>query len=402
MKPMQGCALFGATRAVTGIKDAFILQHSVVGCQWGTVNFQTRINPLQVHQASTVVYEENVILGGDQLLVKALKESEELYPNFPLTIVISGCVPNMIGDDVEGVLKETDYSKRVLHLNAPGYAANEAEARNMALAKLFELVKPPKERLSRSINIIGLAYDDPYSLNDLAYLKKLLAPEVKINCALHNCTVQQLEGLAEAELNIVFGYGQGLAQKLEKSYGQSYVELPYPYGVQGLIDFLVRIGKELKVDFSSKIKAIEEEATELVEKSAAYLANIYQLPVAIVGDRAHLPGLESFVVNELGMELVLALDTNEGDQQELERQLEEKQPVLLWGSSFEAKLARDRQLPLVRYGYPVFDEICLGKQTLLGAEGTAYLLEKIINTALQQSYKEDGTCAGLNKGETRP
>lgn len=36
MKPLSSCALFGAVRALAGIKDALILQHSVVGCQWGS------------------------------------------------------------------------------------------------------------------------------------------------------------------------------------------------------------------------------------------------------------------------------------------------------------------------------------------------------------------------------
>ena len=37
MKPLSSCALFGAVRALGGIKDALILQHSVVGCQWGSL-----------------------------------------------------------------------------------------------------------------------------------------------------------------------------------------------------------------------------------------------------------------------------------------------------------------------------------------------------------------------------
>ena len=35
MKPLSSCALFGAVRALAGIKDALILQHSVGRCRVG-------------------------------------------------------------------------------------------------------------------------------------------------------------------------------------------------------------------------------------------------------------------------------------------------------------------------------------------------------------------------------
>lgn len=31
MKPLSSCALFGAARALAGVRDALVLQHSVVG-----------------------------------------------------------------------------------------------------------------------------------------------------------------------------------------------------------------------------------------------------------------------------------------------------------------------------------------------------------------------------------
>ena len=52
MKPLSSCALFGAVRALGGIKDALILQHSVVGCQWGSLAFRYAGKPYDVRQAS--------------------------------------------------------------------------------------------------------------------------------------------------------------------------------------------------------------------------------------------------------------------------------------------------------------------------------------------------------------
>ena len=55
MKPLSSCALFGAVRALAGIKDALILQHSVVGCQWGSLTFRYAGKTYDVRQAADVI-----------------------------------------------------------------------------------------------------------------------------------------------------------------------------------------------------------------------------------------------------------------------------------------------------------------------------------------------------------
>ena len=50
-------------RALAGIKDALILQHSVVGCQWGSLTFRYAGKPYDVRQASDVIYDEDVVNG---------------------------------------------------------------------------------------------------------------------------------------------------------------------------------------------------------------------------------------------------------------------------------------------------------------------------------------------------
>ena len=106
MKPLSSCALFGAVRALSGIRDALLLQHSVVGCQWGSLAFRYAGKPYNVRQASSVIYNEDVVRGGEKVLRTALQEAEQVFPQCGAVFVVSGCVPNMIGDDVEGVLAD--------------------------------------------------------------------------------------------------------------------------------------------------------------------------------------------------------------------------------------------------------------------------------------------------------
>lgn len=395
MKPLSSCALFGATRVIAGIRDALALQHSVVGCQWGSLAFSYAGRPYNVRQASSVVYNEDVVNGGEKVLRKALQEAEHNFPQCKAVFVISGCVPNMIGDDVEGILTDFISSQKLLAVRAPGYAGNIDSGVEASYLAFLSLMQQSEQQIMNAVNILGIMPDDPYAENDLHELRKVLGSKVQINCAMQECSLAEIEKMPQAALNICFGYGEPLAKKMQERFGVPYIKCSYPYGIVGLQNFLRQLGAVLHVDFAAEITELEAAAQKLAYRSADYLTNLYQLPVAVATDKAHVTGLKKFLSAELGMQVVLAEDTAEFSLDKMEQAVPEKQPVLLCGSSFLKQLADTRQIPLVRLAYPSFDEICLTDSTVVGARGAALLIEKIINAALQQNYKQEGLYSGL-------
>lgn len=390
MKPLSSCALFGATRALAGIRDGLILQHSVVGCQWGSLAFRYAGKPYNVRQASDVMYNEDIINGGEQVLRKALQEAEQVFPQCGAVFVVSGCVPNMIGDDVEGILASVASRLRLVHIKAPGYAGNIDSGVEAAYLALLPLMKASEAKLPQSINFLGIMNDDPYADNDLAELRKILGSKVRVNCALQSCTLKDIAAMPQAELNVCFGYGEALAKNMQERFGVPYIKCAYPYGAAGLQIFLRQLGAALQLDFTAEIDAAETAAKSLAYRCADYLTNIYQLPVAIATDKAHLAGLHNFFKDELGMRVVIAEDTANFSLDAMEIAAKKFAPVLLCGSSFLKPLADALEVPLVRTAYPAFDKICFSDTTLLGARGAAVLIEEIINGALQQNYKPGG------------
>ena len=397
MKPLTSCAFFGANRVLAGIRDALIIQHSVIGCHWGTLALSYNSCPNNVRQASTVVYNENVIEGGNELLEKALREAEELYGHMEAVFIISGCVPNMIGDNVDGVIKAFPSKRPLAHVAAPGYSGHMEEGMLKAYKSLLPFIGKGSRSSLPTVNIMGLMADDPYVKEDMAALKRLLAGKVAIGCCLHSCTMEELGQMASADLNISFGTGVALAQELEKAQGMAYWQAEYPYGIGGLKSFLRELGKRLEVDFTEEIAALEEAGKGLASSCADYLVNLYQLPVALLGDRAHLQGMKSFLTKELGMVVVIEELIENADLNKIAQAIEEKGPVLLCGSSFMRELAKKKSIPLLPYIYPLFHRINLTSVGLVGAEGTAHLLEQLINSALEQEYKEEGLYAGLRE-----
>lgn len=389
MKAMAGCALFGAVKVLSGIKDAYILQHSVVGCNFGTINFRNIHRSYAVKQASTVVYDSEVVYGGHELLIKGIKAVDKRFTNIRAIFVVSGCVPNMIGDDVEMAFNSVDVNKQLVHVKVPGYQGNINSGTEQALLKLGEFVKDAKRTEIPSVNIIGITADDPYAEQDVAELKRLFGDKVVINCCLADTTIDEISYMSAAHLNIVFGNGVGLAKMLHDKYDIPYIECVYPIGIQGMIAFLDEVGSNLNVDFSSECEELFVYGQQLVRKTSHYLSVLYQQSVALVGDKLHLQGMKNFLQDELGMDVVICMDVAEGDERELQTELDSKNAAILLGTGLQRKLATDNEIPFVGYCYPLQDQVCL-TNGLIGANGTAHVLEMLINSVLQQRYKTKG------------
>ena len=177
MKPLSSCALFGATRALRGIRDAVIVQHSVIGCQWGSLVFGYADKSYAINQASTVVYEDEVINGGEKQLIKALGQVKNLFPQQEAVFIVSGCVPNLIGDDVQGAVLQSGIPNAV-HVAAPGYRGNIDTGVENAYLALYDLIQEPVKK-GKSINIFGIMYDDAFADNDIKTLEKILNPKLQ-------------------------------------------------------------------------------------------------------------------------------------------------------------------------------------------------------------------------------
>lgn len=397
MKALTSCALFGATRVFAGISDALVLQHSVAGCNYGTLSFRYPSRMGNVRQASTIVYEENVIRGGAEILAKGLREADELYDNIKTVFVISGCVPNMIGDDVEGVIANNPISKQVVHVNAPGYGGTMEDGAEAALLTLASLVKPFEKSKKPSVNIFGIFPDDPEAMGDILNIAEVFGNKVAINFNTCSSSMSDVESLSVAHLNVCLNSGEDLAKALHRKFGTEYICCDYPYGINGMVEFLSLVGHKLGVDFTDEIEKLNSQGIELARRAVDYLENIYQLPAMLVVDKVRFSGLKRFLSEELGMYIGFAKTNDQTDVNEVKQELEKSVPALICASSFVGDLAREYSIPLIRITYPVIDEVSINYTGFLGARGTANFIEKIINASLQMEYKKNSLFPEIRK-----
>jgi len=371
---MDGGRFFGAFRACSGIKDAVVLNHVPVGCNWGTGMFKTISNQPDVRHACTVMHEKEIIFGGEVALKKALKRADRHY-DAPLLIVISGDVPNIIGDDVSAVIDSVSLQKEVICVEAAGYKGFMRDGYEEALVQLSDRMKHV-EQTKNSINLIGFCPDDFKASADIMEMKRLMSEVgVKLNCVISSCYWDEFVNAPRAEVNVVLGQGEKLAMLMKKRFGLPYFKADYPYGLEGTKKLLDAICDRLGNGHDTEINL------EPFERIYLYLHELYGTPISVIGD-FHAVSMACFLKGELGFEIE-ALFNVEDDYHAFEDAVKSSNSMILFGSSFERRLAQELNIPLLRYVYPVFDQISIFDQApYAGFRGAVFLTETILNAVM--------------------
>ena len=373
---MDGGRFFGAFRACSGITDAVVLNHVPVGCNWGVGMFNNISSQPDIRHACTVVHEREIVFGGEEALKRALRLADKTY-DAPLLVVISGDVPSIIGDDVQSVIDSLSLKKDVLWLEAAGYKGSMRNGYEDALLKLGSLMKECNVK-KRSVNLIGLCPDDFKVHADLKEIKRIIeALGIGVNSTISMCSLEEFCAAPAAELNVVMGQGAKLAKYMKNEFGVPYIEVDYPYGLEGSMKFTEALCGNLGVEYGGE-KYLDLEP---FERTYLYLHEMYGTSVSVTGDFRCNP-MADFLERELGFEIEVK-SCFEEDRSSFEESVRNSNTMMLFGSSFERGLARELQIPLMRFVYPVFDQVCMCDYApYAGFRGAAYLTESIINSVM--------------------
>ena len=374
---MDGGKFFGAFRACSGIKDAIVINHVPIGCDWGVSIFKNASNHREMRKhACTVLDERDVVFGGEDKLKKALKRADMLYDT-PLLIVLAGDVPSIIGDDIDSVIKSASIDKEVIWMEAAGFKGTMREGYEDALLCMAKLMRE-RNTCKGSINIIGLCRDDYKFDADIKEIKQLINDAgIKINCIMSSCSVDELKNAPAAELNVVVGQGIKLAKFMKNEFSIPYVEVNYPYGLEGTGRFVSTICENLGKEYESHQTA----NLKPFEMMYLYMQELYATPVSIIGDM-HAKSMSDFLEEELGFDIRVR-SSFEDNYHEFEKKVRESDTSIIFGSSFERNIAKEMKIPLIRFNYPVFDQICAYDDApFAGFKGAVCLTETIVNTVM--------------------
>ena len=354
--------LFGAYRMAVAFKDCVTVIHGPVGCHFGPNFIEIASNNTLFNAYSSAIRDRSVIYGGIQNLKRTINTIRKYYKGKKV-IVLSAHVPSIIGDDLSGI--DADICIDCGSFEPMWYGMEKF------LEELWELIEKKgegkREQAERKnlVNLIGFQRDVVCAEEDLAELKYILrACGVDVNVIPEE--MRRLGGAKHANLNVVFGYGVRLAEKMRREYGIPYIVAEYPYGYEGIRRFVAKIGEYCEISE----RALEKVFNEIMQKLRYYrnyLHLFYELPVFIAGDLPRVSGISKFLTDELGVDVECSyikcksianydvesaelVYDNDAFAQKLSVETEFEGCFVLFGTDEERKILRDT----IVFAFPSF------------------------------------------------
>ncbi len=324
------CLLLPALAMLNSLPDNVVLLHGALGCgscshsQNANVRMGSNVRTGKAKDAiwlSTAMDETDVISGGEEKLEQAIREADRRYRPSTITVV-SGCVPGIIGDDIDGVVSrvQLEVSARLLPVHCEGFktriwataydAVYHAIGRNLlekeqARGQVIsdESGEALREQLGkRTVNLMNVSSMGRVDEVELERLIKALGLEVNVFPVFSH--PDSFVKATEAALSIstcpthddyILGY-------LHERFGVPYVLKHMPIGIENTSLWL----RDIAAFFGA-----EQQAERLIAAEEAELKNALEpFKRIFAGKRAFISAGEfralatARLLEELGFEIV--------------------------------------------------------------------------------------------------
>jgi nitrogenase molybdenum-iron protein beta chain len=277
---------------------------TVGGGYWGTTLTDGRATP------STNIVEREVIFGGEERLAEQIAATLEVI-DADLYAVITGCMTDIIGDDVRAVVGEFQrQGKPVIVAETGGFKGESNVGADFiweAIISQYVAKGLPKD--PKRVNLFGFVpAQDVFWRGNLIELKRLLGLlGIEANTFLtpHD-KLEDLKDASRAALNIVFSDVHGIkpAKVFQEVHDTPWISEPLPIGPTATEEFLRRIAKRFEVDSETLEWAIAEEKahyyrfinplTDLINDQD------FQRFGVIIGNANYTYALTRFIYEDLG------------------------------------------------------------------------------------------------------
>lgn len=436
------CAL-GAMQSVQAISRAIPVLHSGPGCAQKLCDGTGSSGYLSPNIfPCTSINEKDVVFGGVKKLHSTIENALRVLDG-DLYVVLTGCIPEIVGDDSGEIVSEFDEEaqreifasiggnpdefkyKPVLFASTAGFKGNNYRGHEAIIdAIITQYLKKSSKRTEGLVNVFAdVPYQDLFWQGNLREIERLLTSI----------------GLTP---NIIFGYGKGLeninkipqaqfnllvspwvslknVKKMESKLGIPYLHYPVlPVGAVETSRFLREVGAFAGVD-AAKVEAVitenENYYYHLIERYAdLFLENrVINKEFTVVADAQYSLAITRFLVNDLGLipatqfvvddtpkEFQEAIKAEfeklgsgitakvlfENDGYKIEKEIREHDyhgyPLIL-GSYYEKELTASLKGNFLNIAWPFQDRVVMDSH-YVGYTGGIKLIEDIYTVAVQR------------------
>ena len=325
-----GCQLTLAVGIVSSLTNVVMIIHSPLGCcsnfvGSGGLRKTMRASKGKVDEdfiwLHTNLNELDVVQGGIDKLRKTILYAEKEY--HPEAIIIAnGCVPGIIGDDIDSLVTELSdrISAKIVPVHCEGfkskYVASGYDSAYHGIlrhlinpAQKYEKVIPiidrdlkEEYRISRTVNIFNVGSNSNGDEVELSRLVSALGLIPRV-LPLHS-SLGDLERIGEVALNVSIcaTHDDYLLGHLKERFGTDYLIDTLPIGIKNTNQWIRRIAAYFH---------LEEEAEKLIKfENQQLIASLKPFKEALKGKSVFVGGGETRIITTaeffyyLGMELV--------------------------------------------------------------------------------------------------
>ncbi len=433
-RPRYGCAI-GAMYTAAAIPGVIPITHCGPGCadkQYVSLAFY---NGFQgggysggAVPPSANISENEVVFGGDNRLRELIQASTKIM-DADLFVVLTGCIPDIVGDDIPSVVSEFQQKGvPIVYAETGGFHGNNLVGHETVVRAIVDqfVGDYSGDKIKNTVNVwTEVPYQNTYWRGDLGEIKRVLEGiglEVNILFGHNSRGVREWLDIPKAAFNLIISpwVGLGIAEHLQTKYNQPYLHIPsIPIGALETTEFLRRVSKfaGLNPGFTEEFINKEEESyyKYIEDFSDFYSEYWWGVPArfAVVSDSIYNLSITKFLVKQLGLISVKQIIT-ENTPEEYKEQIREEfrhidhdvnlevefledgylieeslrtaaeKPAIIFGTTWDRDIAKELKGNIVEIGFPSSYEVVLSR-SYVGYKGALSLIEKIFTAAISAS-----------------
>jgi nitrogenase molybdenum-iron protein beta chain len=432
VNPAKTCQPIGAMYASLGIHGCLPHSHGSQGCYAYHRSALTRHYKEPVIAATSAFTEGASVFGGQANLLQAIDNIFTVY-NPDVIAVHTTCLSETIGDDIPQIINKAradgkiPNGKYVIHANTPSYVGSHITGFSSMTKAMVDYFSSQNGQKQKTINLIP-GYVEPSDMSEI----KRIAGEMGISSLMFPDTSQVLNGPMTGHYQMFPAGGSKIidlqstgnslgtiamgrtaslaaARALDARCKVPYEIIDLPIGLHATDIFVDSLRKMAGVNVPESLSIERGQLLDVITDMQQYF---YGKRVALVGDPDQVLALTKFLVSidmypvylvtgsAAGKKYQKALEeaTKDiphevkikvgGDMLLLHQWIKNQTVDLLIGNTYVKYIAKDEDIPLVRFGFPILDRIGHSYFPSVGYKGGLRLVEKILNAVLDRKDRD--------------
>jgi nitrogenase molybdenum-iron protein beta chain len=431
VNPAKTCQPIGAMYAALGIHGCLPHSHGSQGCCAYHRSTLTRHYKEPISAATSSFTEGASVFGGQANLLQAITNIFNVYE--PECIAVhTTCLSETIGDDLNQIFTKArkegkvPEGKHLLGAPTPSYVGSHVTGfSNMVKAMASTFAKNTGHKNGK-VNIIP-GWVEPSDMEEIKRIAALMDVDITLfpdtsgvlngpmSGEYHmfpkgGVTVDELKDSGNAIGTIALGEwcSADAARWLDTNCKVPCTVMDMPFGLKATDRFV----DTLRIIAGTSVpESIAHDRGQLVDMISDMHQYTYGKKVAIWGDPDQLISMCEFLVSmdmqpvhvvtgtpgKRFMARIKEITADQpyevnvkaaGDMFTLHQWIKNEPVDLLMGNTYGKYIARDEDIPLVRWGFPILDRVGHQYFPTLGYKGGLRLLEKILNALLDRKDRD--------------